>query len=64
MEPDKKDIKECDKLKSLTKKELLQIQAGEISMSLMIGIGGLGVFFIGILDGLLHPKSCKVTSNE
>lgn len=64
METGKKSIKECDKLKSLTKKELLQIQAGEVSMSLIIGIGGLGVFLIGILDGLLHPKSCKVISHE
>lgn len=58
------NIKERDRLKSLTKKELLEIQGGEVSIGLVVGIGGIGVFLIGFLDGLLHPKSCKAEIHE
>ena len=45
-------------MKQLTIKELKNIHGG-ISVWLGVGIGALAVFISGIIDGLVHPKTCE-----
>ncbi len=46
-------------MRVLDNQELLTIQGGAISQGLIIGIFGIAILIIGIIDGYLRPNSCK-----
>lgn len=50
--------KECDSMK-LDQNELKAIHGGEISFSVILGIGSIVSFVIGLIDGFVHPKACE-----
>ena len=50
--------KECDSMK-LDQNELKTINGGEISFSVILGIGSIVSFVIGLIDGFVHPKACE-----
>ncbi len=43
----------------LTTKEMTYIEGGELSFGLIVGIGALAVFIIGVIDGYVNPVKCN-----
>ncbi len=43
----------------LDQNELKTIHGGEISFSVILGIGSIVSFVIGLIDGFVHPKACE-----
>lgn len=46
-------------MKELTKKELLNIEGGSISLGICLAITAGVVFLIGVIDGLVRPLECR-----
>ena len=46
-------------MRVLDKQELLTSQGGASCRGLIIGIFGIAILIIGIIDGYLRPNSCK-----
>lgn len=44
---------------NLSKKELLQVQGGGISMGILTLIGAGIVFLVGVVDGYVRPLKCN-----
>ena len=36
-----------------------QVNGGAINWGMMAGIGAAASFFIGLIDGWIHPKKCN-----
>lgn len=51
--------KECDDVKQLETEELKHVYGGEIHIGIILGIGSIVSFVIGVIDGFVHPKVCK-----
>ena len=45
-------------MKKLSKEELININGGAISWSLVTGISAAIVFIVGIIDGIVRPVKC------
>ncbi len=45
-------------MKKISKKELMQIKGGSISVGTAFGIGAGIVFLIGVIDGFVRPLKC------
>lgn len=45
-------------MEELSKKELQKIEGGSISTSTVLGVAGVFVFVIGLVDGYLRPFKC------
>lgn len=43
----------------LKTEELYEISGGAIKTSIILGIFGLGVFIVGLVDGYLRPLACR-----
>ncbi len=43
----------------MSEKELLAITGGELSFSVIAGIGALITFIIGVVDGYVRPQKCN-----
>ena len=43
----------------LDQNELKTIHGGEISFSVILGIGSIVSIVIGLIDGFVHPKACE-----
>lgn len=43
----------------LKEKELLEIEGGAIRYGILLGIGAIGVFIAGIIDGIIRPLKCN-----
>lgn len=46
-------------MNEISKNELRSINGGGFSLGLGILIGGLGAFFIGVVDGFVRPLKCR-----
>lgn len=46
-------------MKSLEIDKMKQVNGGAINWGLMAGIGAAASFFIGLIDGWIHPKKCN-----
>lgn len=45
-------------MKELNNEEMLNVKGGAFSLKVAAAIGGAVIFFIGIIDGIVHPKKC------
>ncbi len=45
-------------MEKLTDKELVATQGG-VSLWIGVGLGALAIFLAGMIDGIVHPKSCE-----
>ena len=45
-------------MKELKKEELININGGAVSWSLITGISAVVVFIVGIIDGIVRPVKC------
>lgn len=43
----------------VSNKELMDVTGGGIKIGLVIGIGSLISFLVGVIDGYLRPLSCN-----
>lgn len=43
----------------LSYNELFAIKGGAIKTSILLGIFGVGVFIVGVIDGYLRPLACR-----
>lgn len=43
----------------LTTKDMTHVEGGEISFGLVVGIGALAIFIIGVIDGYVNPIKCN-----
>ena len=43
----------------LKNEELYEISGGVIKTSIILGIFGVGVFLVGLIDGYLRPLACR-----
>ena len=46
-------------MKKITINEMKNIYGGSINWGLLAGIGAFASFFIGIVDGWVHPRKCN-----
>ena len=45
-------------MKNLNNEEMLNVKGGAISLKLAAAIGGVVIFLVGVIDGIIHPKKC------
>ncbi len=46
-------------MRKLETEELKQVYGGEINIGIILGIGSIVSFVIGVIDGFVHPKICE-----
>lgn len=46
-------------MRKLETEELKQVYGGEIHIGIILGIGSIVSFVIGVIDGFVHPKTCE-----
>ncbi len=46
-------------MKNLSKKNLLAIKGGSVSLAKIGGIGAGIIFLIGVIDGFIRPLKCR-----
>lgn len=46
-------------MRKLETEELTQVYGGEINIGIILGIGSIVSFVIGVIDGFVHPKICE-----
>lgn len=46
-------------MKKIQEEELLNVEGGGFGKGLLIAIGAIGVFLIGVVDGFLRPLKCN-----
>ena len=46
-------------MKRISNEEMKNVKGGSINWGLMTAIGAAASFFIGVIDGWMHPKRCN-----
>ena len=46
-------------MKRINEQELMHIEGGGIGKGILIAIGAIGIFLIGVVDGFLRPLKCN-----
>ncbi len=47
-------------MERIKEEELLQVAGGGIGKGILVAIGAIGIFLIGVVDGFLRPLKCNV----
>ena len=42
----------------LSNEELMKVNGGAISAAVVAGLAAVGIFIIGVIDGILRPLAC------
>ena len=46
-------------MQKLSKEEMMNIKGGGISVWVILGIGALVTFLVGVIDGIVNPLDCN-----
>ncbi len=46
-------------MNKLSNEEMYEIQAGAISKAAAAGLAAIGIFLVGVIDGIIRPYKCR-----